>query len=438
MSVLGRDRVVAASGSQIMTEQVFNLSHDERIRVPAALLWIAVCVIGIWFTSRVGYSRLIARYASMTGDVSAANKAVELAPMDAHVHRVRAVVLYKEGNAAAAVKELELAASLRPRDDYLWLQLGVIRDELKRPEALLAFNESVRLAPYYAHPQWQRGNFLLRSGSYEQAFVDMRNAAASNRTLVPSLVDLAWGVSRENPELTQRWAGINDDRMRIAFALFLTKHGKAREALQQFRACKVVSYELRRELLQEMITASAFREAFEIWRGIQRDDSGSETSIHDGDFESSSGFDNSGFGWRFSQGSQGARLSLDTNQPQSGSRSLLVNFLGFSDPAAALLSQFVLVEPSRRYRVNFGARTEEIVTGGLPVIVVNDAAGEKKQLGQSAGIESSSWRTLSFDFQSGAKTDAVALRLQRKQCTSAPCPIFGSLWLDNFSIEELK
>ncbi len=343
-----------------------------------------------------------------------------------------------QGDASEAVKELELAASLRPRDDYLWLQLGLIRDELKRPEALLAFNEAVRLAPYYAHPQWQRGNFLLRSGSYEEAFGDMRSAAASNQTLVPSLIDLAWGVSRENPELTQRWAGINDDKMRIAFALFLTKHGKARDALEQFRACKVVSYELRRELLQEMISASAFREAFEIWRGIERKDSGPQTSINDGDFEASSGFDNTGFGWRFSQASQGSRFSLDTNQPQTGSRSLLVNFLGYSDPAEVLLSQFVLVEPSRRYRVNFGARTEEIVTGGLPVIVVNDAAGEKKQLGQSTGIESSAWRTLSFDFQTEAKTEAVALSLQRKQCSSAPCPIFGSLWLDNFSIEELK
>ena len=146
-----------------------------------------------------------------------------------------------------------------------------------------------------------------------------------------------------------------------------------------------------------MISASAFREAFEIWRGIERKDSGPQTSINDGDFEASSGFDNTGFGWRFSQASQGSRFSLDTNQPQTGSRSLLVNFLGYSEPAEVLLSQFVLVEPSRRYRVNFGARTEEIVTGGLPVIVVNDAAGARKQLGQSTGIESDAWRMLSFD-----------------------------------------
>ena len=420
-----------------MKEHVSSVNH-QRLRLPVALLWIAVCFVGIWFTARVGYSRLIARYASLTGNVFAANKAVELAPLDAHAHRVRALVLHNEGNASEAVKELELATSLRPRDDYLWLQLGLIRDELKRPETLLAFNESVRLAPYYAHPQWQRGNFLLRSGTYEEAFADMRSAAASNRTLVPSLIDLAWGVSRENPELTQRWAGINDDKMRIAFALFLTKHGKAREALEQFRACKVVSYESRRELLREMIAASAYREAFEIWRGMEGKDDGLLTSIHDGGFEALSGFDNTGFGWRFSQASQGTKLSLDTLQSQTGSLSLLVNFLGYSDPAATVLSQIVLVEPSRRYRVNFAARTEEIVTGGLPVIVVNDTAGEKKRLGQSDGIESSSWRTLSFDFQTEAKTEAVALSLQRKQCGSAPCPIFGSLWLDNFSIEELK
>ena len=402
-----------------------------------ALLWIVLCLVGIWFSARVGYARLVARYASVTGELVAANKAVEITPLDAHTHKVRSIILQNSGDVIGAAKELELAISLRPRDDYLWLQLGVIRDELGQPEALLAFNESVRLAPYYAHPQWQRGNFLLRSGSYEQAFADLRTAAASNRTLVPTLIDLAWGVSRKNPQLTQRWAGITDDKMRISFALFLAKQGKPRDALEQFRACKVVPNQVRAELLQELIAANGFREAFEIWKGIERPGD-TAASIHDGDFESRDSFDNTGFGWRFSQTLQGTRLSLDRDQAQSGSQSMLINFQGYSDPASVLLSQLVIVEPGRRYRVKFGARTKEMVTGGLPVITVTDAGVEKKQLGESSGIEFDSWRPVSFDFKTTNTTEAITLGLQRKRCSSDPCPIFGSLWLDNFSIEELK
>jgi hypothetical protein len=346
--------------------------------------------------------------------------------------------LQNSSDVIGAAEELELAVSLRPRDDYLWLQLGVIRDELRQPEALLAFNESVRLAPYYGHPRWQRGNFLLRSGNYDEAFADLRTAAVSNRTLVPTLIDLAWGVSRKNPELTQRWAGITDDKMRIAFALFLARQGKARDALEQFRACKVVPNQVRTELLQELITANGFHEAFEIWKGIERSGDSTATSIHDGDFESRDGFDNTGFGWRFSQTLQGTRLSLDRDQAQSGSQSVLINFQGYSEPASVLLSQLVIVEPDRRYRVKFGARTKEMVTGGLPVITVTDAGGDKKQLGQSNGIESDSWSPVSFEFKTTSTTEAIMLGLQRKGCSSNPCPIFGSLWLDNFSIEELK
>ncbi|HKR60095.1 MAG TPA: hypothetical protein VJS64_10185 [Pyrinomonadaceae bacterium] len=408
-------------------------------RLPAALLSLVVCVIGIWFSSRLGYARLLAKYATLTGNEAAAAKAVALTPLDAQAHTGRAAAFYNAGLAADAATELEEAVSLLPRDDYLWLRLGILRDELHHPQALNAFEEAVRRAPYYGHPKWQRGNYLLRSGRYDEAFADMRFAASSNLTLIPSLIDLAWGVSRQNPQLTKQWAGIHDDRTRIAFARFLASHGHGPEALEEFRASQVVSLQARRELIADLLSTNAFREAFEIWRGMERADD-RFTAIHDGDFESGRTFDDSGFGWRFAPASQGARLSLDPDQPQSGKKSLLVAFLGYSEPNTALLSQVVLVEPLKRYRVKFNVRTENLMTGGLPLITVNEAAGKKNVLGQSSpiGFESSAWQALSFDFQAGRELEAVELRLQRNACKDAPCPIFGSLWLDNFTIEEVK
>lgn len=408
-------------------------------RLPAAFFSIVICLTGIWFTSRVGYARLLGRYASLTGDAGAAAKAVEVSPLDAQVRSRRAEVLYDSSLPADAIKELEFAVSLRPRDASLWLQLAVLRDELHQPDALLAFNEAVRSAPYYGHPKWQRGNYLLRSGRYDDAFEDLRTAATSNQALIPSLIDLAWGVSRQNPELTVRWAGIADDRMRLAFARYLAGHGKASEAVEQFRASRVVSLQGRRELLGDLIANNSFREAYEIWRGMGQSDD-RLTAIHDGDFEASTALDDSGFGWRFAPGSQTARISLDANQPHTGRQSLLVTFMGYSDPNSAVLLQLLLVEPRKRYRVKFGARTENIVTGGLPLISINDARVKTKVVAQSSpmGFAGTAWQLMSFDFQSDQGMEAVELRLQRKPCISVPCPIFGSLWLDGFSIEELK
>ncbi len=309
------------------------------------------------------------------------------------------------------------------------------------PRALDAFNESVRLAPYYAHTSWQRGNFLLRGGHYSEAFVDLRNAASSNPDLVPTLIDLAWGVSKANPQVAEQWAGITTDNMRFAFARFLAKQGKAQEALEQYHAAGQLPAPARRELMQQLIATNAFREAYEVWKGVEKAGSGREsTSISDGGFEETISIEGAAFGWRFSQLSQGVKLSLDSKHPLEGSHSLLVEFLGYSDPAIALVSQFVLVEPGKRYRVKFAARTEELLSGGLPLISVSDASGEKKRLGQSAGVRqtTTAWQALSFDFHTEAATRAVELSLLRDKCATTPCPIFGSLWLDSFSIEELK
>lgn len=417
--------------------------NDEREvsiyrRLAAALFSLAIGVMGIWFTSRVGYGRFLARYASLTGNAAAASRAVELSPLDAKVHSTRAAVFYDAGFPIDAATELELAVSLRPKDDLLWLQLAVLRDELQHSEALASFNEAVARAPFYGHPKWQRGNYLLRTGRYDEAFADLRTAAASNQTLTPSLIDLAWGVSRGNSELTKQFAGITDDRMRIAFARFLAKHGKGPEAIDQFRQSRVVSIADRRQLMADLITADSFREAFEIWRGLERPDG--LTSLRDGSFESSSTFDDSGFGWRFANSAQGARISLDLAQPQTGKKSLLVSFVGYSEASAPLLSQLVLVEPHKRYRVSFGARAENLVTGGLPIITVSEAVGKKTLIAQSAPIaaENSAWQSRSFDFETPTEIEAVELRLQRRPCKDAACPIFGSLWLDSFAIEELK
>lgn len=407
-------------------------------RLPAALLSLFVCVIGIWFSSQVGYARMLAKYASLTGNAMAGDKALQLSPLDAQVHSARATVFYNGNLASEAASQLELAVSLRPHDDSLWLRLGVLRDELHHTGALAAFNEAVRLAPYYGHPKWQRGNYLLRSGRYDEAFEDLRIAAESNQSLVPSLIDLAWGVSRESPQQTERWAGINNDGKRVAFARFLASHGKASAALDQFHSSRIVSLEARRALMSDLINAHAFREAFEIWRGMERADD-RRTAIHNGGFEVSNTFDDSGFGWRFAHASQGARMSFDGNQPLEGKKSLLVSFLGYSEPHTVLLSQLLLVEPHKHYEVRFDVRTENLLTGGLPLITINGATGNKNVLGQSTaiGFESSALQSLKFDFRTNEE-DAVELRLQRKPCNNAPCPIFGSLWLDNFAIEEVK
>ena len=411
-------------------------------RLVLSLVVSLVLVLAFWIAARTGFSRLLGKYASIAADLEVAEKATSLSPSDPETHRIKAAVLYKLKRLPQAAAELELALSLRPRDDSLWLQLGMLREELDDASgALIAFDESVRLAPYYALNRWQRGNFLLRQGRFGEAFADLRQAAASNPDYIPTLIDLSWGLSKGDQQVAEAYAGITTSQKHIAFAEFLARRGKGREAAEQFARAGMVSDPTRLQLVRHLISANAFKEAFQIWRNDKPPESGEQTltAIYDGGLEGSLSFEEFGFGWRLFRSSQSVKLVADSSQRQSGLKSLLIEFRGDSNPDSSLLSQVILVEPSRRYRLNFAARTQEIVTGGLPLAVVSDSAGPRKRLAESPPLAqgSTDWQIVSFDFQTESETEAITLSIQRKNCTTSPCPIFGSLWLDSFSIEEI-
>ena len=98
------------------------------MRIPVAVLAIVACLFVMQAAARVGFSRLLARYAVTANSIPAADEAVRLSPSDPETHRARATTLNRLQMPAEAVKSLESALSLRYRDDYLWLELGAARE----------------------------------------------------------------------------------------------------------------------------------------------------------------------------------------------------------------------------------------------------------------------------------------------------------------------
>ncbi len=404
---------------------------------------IASCVFVIRAAATFGFSRLLVTYSLTSGNLAAAKMAIQLTPKDAEAHFADAAVMSLSGAPDQSVNELERAVSLRPSDYGLWSELGLLRDQTGDTNgALAAFDEAVKRAPFYSQPRWNRGNVLLRKGQYEAAFNDLSQAAQSNPELIPSLIDLAWSVSKGDVNVTEQLAQIRGDKMRIAFARFLARHGKAKEAIAQFGEAGDVSEAIKRELVEQLLGKGAFKEAFALWKAVHGEAGKAEVgpSIYDGSFEGPLSFEQGGFGWRVPRDLQATSISLDASQPQNGSKDLRIEFNGNSNPGSALVSQIILVEPSRRYKISFASRSEDVVTGGLPLLVASDASGEQKRLGQSPPLAKgiSDWRQYSFEFTTTPTTTAVVLSLQRENCTTSPCPIFGAISLDSFSVELLK
>src|SRR5215510_2371043 len=234
------------------------------MRLGVSLFAIGLCLFLIQASARFGFSRLLTRYALITHSTSVGDAAVRVNPSDPDAHRARASAYNYEQRHTEATSSLESAVALRYRDDYLWIELGNTREDLGDTNgALAALDQSVRWAPYYAHTHWQRGNLLLRMNRSNEAFADLQQAAAANQKYLPSLIDLAWGISKGDLKSTETLAAIDNDSKRLAFIRYLAGKGKGKEALDEIHLLTTpISAEHTREFARLLFAAKSFREAF--------------------------------------------------------------------------------------------------------------------------------------------------------------------------------
>lgn len=419
--------------------------HVYVARSAALVLGLLACFWGMWSSGREGLSQLLAGYSLMTDRLEDADRAVKLNPTIPEAHYVRASLLHNRDELAEAVKEFERAVALRPRDYALWLELGRALDQANDVAgALAAFRESARLAPFYAQPHWQLGNTLLRSGGRDEALAELRRAATSDPKLLPAAINFAWAVSNGDPQAVEQALQPQTTAAHMSLASFFAKHGKASQAITEFRAAGGVSSAQRGALLADLLAYKNFAEAFEVWAsGRQTNGAGGSrgvAAIGNGGFEEPITLDDPGFGWQLTSNPQSVRASLDPAEPRVGAYSLRLDWNGESNPSTPIISQLVLVEPQARYRLRFAVRTREMLTIGLPVVLVDDASSDNESvLTQSETFPqgTSAWQDRAIEFATGATTKAALIVIRRQNCAVAPCAAIGHAWVDDFSLEKL-
>lgn len=407
------------------------------MRIPVSILAIFLCLFLIQASARFGLSRLFARGAIITNSRELAGNAIFLSPSDPDAYRARAVVLKPFPELAGYA--LDRAAGLRYRDDSLWIELAQTREELGDMNgALAALDQAVLWAPYYAHTHWQRGNVLLRMGRTADAFTELRVAAKANSGYLQNVIDLAWGVSRGDLKSTEDLLQISNDNDRVVFIRYLATRGKGIEVMQQLRQLSTpLSAEQSKELVRLLVAAKDFRPASEIV-GITTSIKFSDATLVNGGFEEPLVLDDGGFGWLVSSEQGKNRLAIDVSEKLEGAKSLQISLDGNWTPGTPLLSQTLIVEPQKTYRISFAVKTKDLVTGGPPLLTVSDA-GNNQLLGKSTNLPGATnpWVTLNFEFTTLPASQAAIIRLQRNNCDSSPCPIFGTLWLDQFRVEQI-
>lgn len=426
----------------------------QRVSLPAqsrylgryviALAAVFVCVCGALTSARAGLSRLFSEYGSATESLEASERALEFNPQDPEAHYARALRLEGAARNEESLQEFEQAVALRPQDYFLWQELARAREENDdKNGAIRALQEAIALAPDYAQPHWQLGSLLLRARQSDLGFIELRLAVNSDPSLYAAMIDLAWSLHEgDAPSMLALTKPRNDNEL-VSLASFLVSRDRVDDAMELLRpTVSNLRAEDRASLTAALIASGNFSEAFEVWAagrsGALDGTDATRERIFDGGFEGTIDANEQGFGWKPTPVTATVHILLDASSPQSGQRSLRLDYSGGFDPAVPVVSQLVIVAPHTRYRLSFSARTEDLKSAALPLVAVKDAGGSQGIEGQSLPLSdiAEGWREFAIEFET-ANAPAITINIQRQPCSSNPCPIFGRAWFDSFSLQRM-
>ena len=435
-----------ARTTEFMPEQLVQI----RASTPLKLTMTAVVLLSLlasWFVVRWYVGNTMAEYFLPDDQrLDTAQMAVGLAPNDPLPHWRLGNVAQKflpPDQISLVVSEYEKAVSLSPSDYRLWMEFGGALEQAGDfDKAEKALRQAVKLAPSYAYPRWYLGNLLVRTDRYAEGFKELQKASDANDQFRPQLFNLAWQLNKTDFEAMRAAVG-EQPGVQAWFSKYLVERGRYEEGLRLWNLLKETEKRENRlaadAIIKALISSHRYHTAMEIWNEIApgpayRADFG---KILDRGFEQNLAHGaNAVFGWQVQSNPQ-VQLGIDANLGHTGSRSLRLYFQVRSHIEAINVSQLIPVKPNTEYSFECYIKTDKLESAETPVVYVVDATDEAFLAGSTrAPSGSTNWERIAFSFKTGAKAEAIKLRMTRNTCPdSAVCPIFGTVWYDDFDLK---
>ncbi len=432
-----------------MPQEVIQLNVRKLpIRI---LLIIVLLVAGIWsyFALRWYIGNMLAEYFNPTqSNFDVAKTATSLAPKDPLTHWRLAQVSQKAlplDQQGPAIAEYEMAVSLSPYDYRFWMTLGTAQEQAGNPaKAEAALRRAVTLAPAYSYPHWYLGNLLLRNGRYDEAFNELRLASQADPELQSQLFNLTWQIYSSDPQAMKTAVG-DDASIRGKFAQYLIGQKRYEDGLRLWNGLSADEKKANKETGEAIMIALKndlrFNDTVVVWNELMNEKFRVEVGqIFDGSFEEPVSYTaDTLFGWQVKNVAH-MQVGIDPDHSHSGSRSLRLLFQVRTNLDTINVSQLVPVQPNTEYDFEFYVATEKLETGSAPEIQIIDAStGTAIFSSPQAPGGTNHWNRINFSFKSGDKTEALTLKIARVSCASEEnpvCPIFGSVWYDDFTLKR--
>ena len=432
-----------------MPDQLMQFKASAPLKLIMTLT-VLLALLATWFVVRWYLGNTIAEYFRPEDHrLETAQMAVGLAPSDPLPHWRLGNLVQTElppDQISVVIAEYEKAVSLSPSDYRLWMDFGSALEQAGEfDKAEKSLREAVKLAPSYAYPHWYLGNLLLRTDRYTEGFAELQLASEANDQFRPQLFNLAWQLNKDDFESLKAAVG-NTPAIRAAFAKYLVERGRYDYGLRLWNTLTEIEKKESRfagdPIIGSLIGNQRYHQAMEIWNEVApgpgyRAETG---HILDGGFENNLAHGPGAvFGWQVQSNSQ-TQIGIDAGQGHTGSRSLRVFFQVRSHIDTINVSQLVPVTPNTEYELECYLKTERLESAETPVVVIANAADESWLAGSPAAPSgNNNWQRVSLSFKTGAKTEAVKVKMVRNSCPNSPvCPIFGTVWYDDFDLKPRK
>src|SRR5688500_1486618 len=421
------------------------------VRIVLVLLLLAA-VVWSYFDIRWYIGNTLAEYFNPAPtDFKVANMAVEFAPKDPLVHWRLAQVSQKLlplDQQVQAIAEYERAVTLSPNDYRFWMALGTAHEQIGDPaKGEQALKRAVALAPSYSYPRWYLGNLLLRSGRYEEVFKELRLAAEADADLEPQQFNFLWAIYSDNLDALKTAIGEGSER-RARFALYLLNRQRHDDGLRVWDSLsgdeKKTNREIGNSMVGKLLIVRRYHDAMKVWNDIATNERyrAEIDHIFDGSFEDAINYGpEMVFAWQVKAAPQ-LEIGIDPTKSNGGARSLRLVFQVRSNLESLDISQLVPVATNTEYDFEYYFTTDKLESGSAPMVQVIDAySAQLLANSEQAPSGTTPWTRVGFSFKTSEKTEAVMLKVVRMKCSDEEtpiCPIFGSIWYDDFSIKRRR
>lgn len=320
---------------------------------------------------------------------------------------------------------------------------ATIRESLgDRAAAESALRTAVSLAPGYTDVRWRLANLLVRNGKPDEARNEFRTITSAQPALLPNALALRWQLSGGRTEALSDITG-PDVFSQLTLAQFLLARAQTEAALtifrrtdQKARLASDAETTLSAAFINDLLQAGRVEDAWSCWQETAAP--GCAGRLCDGGFEAEFPSVFAQFAWQIGR-SEYARIivSDDATQVRSGQHVLRIDFTGRDTTRLDREVRHPLVLlPGTSYRLTGYVRTHNLSTPAGPRLAIVTQTGT---VAETAPIASGTndWQPLELTFIVPAGQPGLELIIRRVPQFAWDEPTRGTIWLDDFQLEEI-